>query len=109
VRAGAEGPTSRLDPRQSHVYLVGSGIASLASAVYLEPGLGAGRVVRLQRRFVSNAQARLLRGGKKLDSSFGLSKRQQMRLLELTFVPEKALGDRRIEDWFDHDFFTTNF
>ena len=165
-------PTApKIDPLRSHVYLVGSGIASLASAVYLERDAGVpgknihvlekdailggaldgagdpekGFVVRggrmhemhytcywdllsaipsfedpnvsvrdesfeFNRRFVSNAQARLLREGKKLDvSSFGLSKRQQMKLLELTFVPEKVLGDRRIEDWFDHDFFTTNF
>ncbi len=161
----------KLDPKASHVYLVGSGIASLASAVYLQRDAGVpgenihvlekgsilggaldgagnpekGFVVRggrmhelhytcywdllsaipsledpavsvteesleFNRRFVSNAQARLLAGGKKLDvSSFGLNVKQQARLLELTFMPEGALGAKRIEDWFDHDFFTTNF
>ncbi len=161
----------KLDPRSAHVYLVGSGIASLASAVYLERDAGVpgpqihvlekaailggaldgagdaekGFVVRggrmhemhyecywdllgaipsledpavsvrdesfdFNRRFVSNAQARLLRDGRKLDvSSFGLSLKQQSELLRLTFASEKSLGDRRIEDWFDHEFFTTNF
>jgi oleate hydratase len=126
----------RRNPGQSHVYLVGSGIASLASAVYLErdagvPGPnihilekgsilggaldGAGVSVTAEslefnRRFVSHAQARLLRDGKKLDvSSFGLSQKHQAELLKLTFTSESSLGNRRIEDWFDHDFFTTNF
>jgi oleate hydratase len=164
-------PPRYKSPRDSHVYLVGSGIASLASAVYLERDAGVpggnihilekstipggaldgagdadkGFVVRggrmhelhytcywdllsgipslehpevsvteesfdFNRRFVSNAQARLLRDGKKLDvSSFGLDLKQQARLLELTFVSERSLGNRRIEDWFDHGFFTTNF
>jgi len=164
-------PDRKTNPRESNVYLVGSGIASLASAVYLERDAGVpggnihilekaaipggaldgagdaekGFVVRggrmhelhyacywdllsgipsledpdvsvtaesfdFNRRFVSNAQARLLKDGKKLDvSSFGLDLKQQARLLELTFVSEKSLGNRRIEDWFGHDFFTTNF
>lgn len=61
-------------------------------------------------RFVSNAQARLLKEGKKLDvSSYGLSIKQQTELLKLTFVSETSLGNKRIEDWFDQDFFETNF
>lgn len=40
------------------------------------------------RRFVSNAQARLLRNGKVLDvSSFGLSLKDQTDLMKLTFGP----------------------
>ncbi len=157
--------------KNTKVYLVGSGIACLASAVYLEKDAGIpgenifilekdskpggaldgagdadrGFVVRggrmhekhyecywellsfipslenpdisvrdesfeFNERFVSNGQARLLKDGKKLDvSSYGLSFSQQTDLIKLTFVPEKSLGNKRIEDWFDHEFFETNF
>ena len=153
------------------VYLIGSGIASLASAVYLEKdagvlgeniiilekdhilggamdGIGSdekGFVVRggrmhemhyecywellshipsledsevsvrdesyeFNERFVSKGQARLLKDGKKLDvSSYGLSFAQQADFLKLTFVSEESLGNDRIEDWFDAEFFETNF
>lgn len=159
------------DPKNAKIYLIGSGIASLASAVYLERDAGvpgenifilekdriaggaldgtgekeAGFVVRggrmhemhyecywdllslipsledpdisvrdesyeFNERFVSNGQARLLREGKKLDvSSYGLSFSQQTDLIKLTFVSEKSLGNKRIEDWFDHEFFESNF
>jgi oleate hydratase len=159
------------NPQDSKVYLIGSGIASLASAVYLVKDIGMpgenihileqdgivggacdgagepddGFVVRggrmheehytcywdllsnipsyedpdvtvteesfeFNKRFVSNAQARLLKDGKKLDvSSFGLSTRDQMDLTKLTFVSEKSLGDKRIEDWFSQEFFETNY
>jgi oleate hydratase len=155
----------------TNVYLIGSGIASLASAVYLlkDAGLkgenihilekagipggaldGAGNpdkgfVVRggrmherhytcywdllsyipsyddpdvsvrdesfdFNERFVSNAQARLLKDGKRLDvSSYGLNEKQQRELLKLTFASERSLGNKRIEDWFDQEFFETNF
>jgi len=62
------------------------------------------------RRFVSNAQARLLRNGEIVDvSSFGLSFKDQTDLLKLTFVSERSLGNKRIEDWFSAAFFTSNF
>ncbi len=61
-------------------------------------------------RFVSHAQARLLKQGKKLDvSSFGLSFNDQSDLLKLIFVSERSLGNKRIEDWFSKEFFDTNF
>jgi len=61
-------------------------------------------------RFVSNGQARLLKDGKKMDvSSFGLSARDQADLVKLTFVSEKSLGNKRIEDWFSQEFFETNY
>ncbi len=153
------------------VYLIGSGIASLAAAVYLEKdtaviaeniiilekdqiaggaldGAGdpdKGFVVRggrmhekhyecywellshipslenlevsvrdesfeFNERFVSKAQARLLKDGKKLDvSSYGLSLSQEADLLKLTFASEESLGNDRIEDWFDEAFFKTKF
>ena len=158
-------------PEHARVYLIGSGIASLASAVYLEKDAGVpaeniiileksqiaggaldgagevedGFVVRggrmhemhyecywellshipsledpsvsvrdesyeFNERFVSNGQARLLKDGKKMDvSSYGLSLSQQADFLKLTFVSEHSLGNKRIEDWFDQDFFETNF
>jgi len=61
-------------------------------------------------RFVSNAQARLLKKGEKLDvSSFGLDLSDQVDLLKLTFVSESSLDNKTIEEWFDEGFFKTNF
>ena len=159
------------DPKDAKVYLVGGGIASLASAVYLVkdakvPGeniyileqdalLGGaldgggdpenGFIIRGGRmheehfvcywdllsnipsyddpnvsvkeesfefnsRFVSHAQARLLKDGKKMDlTSFGLSIKDQADLLKLTFASEKSLDNMRIEEWFEKEFFETNY
>ncbi len=157
--------------KDAKVYLIGSGIAGLASAVYLIKDAGIpgenihiiekdlipggatdgagdedkGFVVRggrmhemhyecywellshipsledpdvsirdesydFNKRFVSNGQARLLKDGKILDvSSYGLSFKQQSDFIKLTYVSERSLGNKRIEDWFDKDFFDTNF
>jgi oleate hydratase len=159
------------DIKDSKVYIIGSGIAGLASAVYLIKDAGVvaenihilekdsiaggatdgagnpeqGYVVRggrmhemhyecywellshipsledptisvrdesyeFNQRFVSNAQARLLKDGKKLDvSSYGLSFSQQMDFIKLTYVSEESLENKAIEDWFDKDFFETKF
>ncbi|MBU2652183.1 MAG: oleate hydratase [Bacteroidetes bacterium] len=159
------------NPKKSSIYLIGSGIASLASAVYLIKDAGVpgenihilekdkiaggacdgggdekkGFVVRggrmhemhyecywdllsfipsyddpsvsvrdesyeFNKRFVSNGQARLLKDGEKIDvSSYGLTFKQQSDFLKLTYVSEKSLGKKRIEDWFDNDFFTSRF
>ena len=159
------------DLKDSKVYIIGSGIAGLASAVYLLKDAGVvaenihilekdsiaggatdgagnpeqGYVVRggrmhemhyecywellshipsledpnisvrdesyeFNQRFVSNAQARLLKDGKKLDvSSYGLSFSQQMDFIKLTYVSEESLENKAIEDWFDKDFFETKF
>jgi oleate hydratase len=164
-------PTRNTNPLAARAFLIGSGIAALASAVYLVKDAGvpggnihvlekdalvggaldgagdpeAGFVVRGGRmhelhyacywellsfipsrddptvsvrdesfdfnsRFVSNAQARLLRGGKRLDvSSYGLNLKQQASLLKLTVESEASLSNKRIQDWFDEDFFATNF
>ena len=158
-------------PENSKVYLVGSGIASLASATYLVKDAGMpgenihileqdnilggaldgsgdpqnGYIIRggrmheahytcywdllsnipsyddpdvsvkdesfeFNERLVSNAKARLLKEGQKKDlSSFGLSFRDQADLLKLTFSSEASLDYIRIEDWFHHDFFKTNY
>jgi oleate hydratase len=162
---------NRQNYKDSKVYIIGSGISGLASAVYLEKDAGVagenihilekdliaggatdgdgdpdqGYVVRggrmhemhyecywellshipslenpnvsvrdesyeFNQRFVSNGQARLLKEGKKLDvSSYGLSFEQQVDFIKLTYVSEKSLGDKRIEDWFDQRFFDTKF
>lgn len=159
------------NPKEARVYLVGSGIASLASAVYLVrdtevPGDnihiceqddvaggaldGAGDAERgfvirggrmheehfvcywdllsnipsyedpsvsvkdesceFSSRFVSHAQARMLKDGKGMDlSSFGLSLKDQADLLKLTFASEKSLDNLRIEDWFRKEFFETTY
>ena len=159
------------DIKDSKVYIIGSGIAGLASAVYLLKDAGVvaenihilekdsiaggatdgagnpeqGYVVRggrmhemhyecywellshipsledpnisvrdesyeFNQRFVSNAQARLLKDGKKLDvSSYELSFSQQMDFIKLTYVSEESLENKAIEDWFDKDFFETKF
>ena len=158
-------------PNDSKVYLVGSGIASLASATYLINDAGVsgddihimeqddvlggaldgsgdpdnGYLIRGGRmheehfvcywdllsnipsyddpsisvkaesfefssRFVSHAQARLLKHGEKMDlSSFELTLKDQADLLRLTYASEKSLDNIRIEDWFSEEFFQTNF
>ncbi|WP_419769879.1 MAG: oleate hydratase [Candidatus Marinarcus sp.] len=155
----------------SKVYLIGSGISALASAVYLindanitpkniiileQDGIAGGAcdgsgdpkkgyVIRggrmheehyvcywdllshipsyenefisikdetfeFNQRFVSHAQARLIKAGKKVDdSSYGLSISHQSDMAKLLFTPESLLENKRIEDWFAHDFFETNF
>ncbi len=159
------------NPGDSKVYLIGGGIASLASAVYLinDAGVsgknihileqddilggaldgagdsGNGFIIRGGRmheehfvcywdllsnipsyddpnisvkdecfefsaRFVSHAQARLLKDGKKMDlSSFGLSLKDQLDLMKLTSTPEKSLNNIRIEEWFENEFFESNY
>lgn len=159
------------DPRNTKIFLVGSGIASLASAVYLTRDAGipgdnihlleqdkmpggaldgagepdGGFVIRGGRmheehfvcywdllsnipsyddssvtvkdesfefssRFVSHAQARLLKDGEKMDlSSFGLSFKDHMDMMKLTLISEKSLDNVRIENWFEKDFFETNY
>ncbi len=159
------------NPKASKIYLIGSGIASLASAVYLikDAGVPGGNIHILEQddvlggaldgagdpetgfiirggrmheahfvcywdllsnipsyddpgisvkdesfefnsRYVSHAQARLLKKGKRMDvSSFGLSFKDKADLLELTFASEASLDNIRIEDWFEEAFFTTNY
>ena len=158
-------------PNNSKVYLVGSGIASLASATYLIKDAGVpgenihileqddilggaldgagdpenGFIIRGGRmheehfvcywdllsnipsfddpsvsvkdetfefnsRYVSHAQARLLKDGKKMDlTSFGVSLKDQSDLLKLAFTSEESLNNIRIQDWFEESFFETNY
>ena len=163
--------SSKSFSNDTKVYLVGSGIASLASATYLikDAGVSAENIHILEQdsvvggaldgsgdpdngylirggrmheahfvcywdllsnipsyddpdisvtdesfefssRFVSHAQARLLKHGKKMDlTSFGLSLKDQADLLRLTYVSEKSLDNLKIEEWFSIEFFQTNF
>ncbi len=156
---------------ESNAYLVGGGIAALASAVYLirDGGLAGERIRILEqgsvlggaldgsgspedgylirggrmmeahfvctwdllsgiptlddpnrsvktecdefnRRFVTQSHCRLLRGGEKVDvSSYGLSNRDSLDMLQLMFRSEESLGDSRIADCFSPGFFNTNF
>ncbi|WP_461484231.1 oleate hydratase [Porticoccus sp.] len=164
-------PEKNNNPKDTRVYLVGSGIASLASAVYLikDSGVPGGNIHILEQdeipggaldgagdaengfiirggrmheahyvcywdllsnipsyddpsvsvkdesfefnaRYVSHAQARLLKAGERMDvSSFGLSLTDQADLLKLMFSSEKSLDNIRIQDWFGEEFFTTNY
>ena len=61
-------------------------------------------------RFVSDAHARLIRDGQRVDlSSYGLSLKDQADMTKLLFTPESRLERLRIEDWFSGDFFHTNY
>ena len=61
-------------------------------------------------RFVSDAHARLIRDGRRVDlSSYGLSLRDQADMTRLLFTPESRLERLRIEDWFSGDFFQSNY
>ncbi|MFT6985838.1 MAG: oleate hydratase [Psychromonas sp.] len=159
------------NPKDARVYLIGSGIASLASATYLinDAGVLGGNIHILEQnemvggaldgagdaangftirggrmheahfvcywdllstvpsydnpnitvteecfefssRFISHAQARLLKDRKKMDlSSFGLSLKDRMLLTKLAFTPETSLDNIRIDDWFDRPFFESNY
>ena len=159
------------NPKDSKVFLVGSGIASLASATYLIKDAGVpgenihileqdeiaggaldgagdpenGFIIRGGRmheehfvcywdllsnipsyddpnvsvrdesfefssRYISHAQARLLRDGKRMNvDSFELSLKDQADLMKLTFASEKSLDNTRIQDWFKKEFFETNY
>jgi oleate hydratase len=162
----------RAERRQIKAYLVGGGIASLASAAYLirdggVPGqnikifeetsilggsldgggsaatgytLRGGRMVTYEAytcmfdllsfipsltdrarsvkdeiydfndRFISDAHARLVGEGGKLDASdLGLSNRDRLDLVEIMAVSEASLGAKRIEALFEPAFFKTNF
>lgn len=54
--------------------------------------------------------SRLVRAGKKLDASdMGLGAKDRLALVELMAVSEDSLGAKRIADYFQPSFFTTNF
>ncbi|WP_213742714.1 oleate hydratase [Bradyrhizobium sp. dw_411] len=61
-------------------------------------------------KHIPHSNARLVRGGKKVDvSSMGFSARDRLDLIEIMAASEASLGSKRIEDVFAPSFFTTNF
>ena len=66
--------------------------------------------MEFSERFISYAQARFLRDGKKVKiDSYGLSSHGQYLMSKLLFTPESHLDGMTIEAWFDSDFFHSNF
>ena len=61
-------------------------------------------------RHIPHSNARLVKGGQKVDVSvMGFSNQDRLDLIEIMAVSEETLGARRIEDVFAPSFFTTNF
>jgi oleate hydratase len=61
-------------------------------------------------KHIPHSNARLVRGGKKVDvSNMGFSNQDRLDLIEIMAMSEASLGDKRIEDVFAPSFFTTNF
>lgn len=58
-----------------------------------------------------NARSRLIHANQYADNveSMGLKRGQVIKLVRLIFLPERWIENRRIDSWFDHTFFTTNF
>ncbi|WP_027776091.1 oleate hydratase [Paraburkholderia caledonica] len=62
------------------------------------------------RTIRTSSKARLVRDGKREDApAHGLAESHLLTLGRLSFEPEALLGDSRISDHFDADFFDTNF
>ncbi len=62
------------------------------------------------QRYVSNAKARLLKNGEKIDTTrLELSLRDKIDLLQLILTTEHGLANMKIEDWFSAAFFSTVF
>lgn len=58
----------------------------------------------------TNAHARVVEGGKITDvSSMGFSNTDRLNLIEIMAVCEDHLGTKRIDEWFEPEFFKTNF
>lgn len=76
-----------------------------------DPAISVTEEVRaFNHRVVSGANARLLRGGRKVDvSSYGLDARDVMALLRLKFSSEETLTGKRIDEWFAPSFFDSVF
>jgi len=58
----------------------------------------------------THSNARVVEAGEILDvSSMGFSNKNRLDLIEMMAVSESHLGTKRVNDWFDADFFETNF
>jgi oleate hydratase len=62
------------------------------------------------KKITSSSKSRLVAHGEKVDvSSPGFRLRDRVDLIKLLALSEDAIGTRRIEDYFEHSFFKTNF
>jgi oleate hydratase len=58
----------------------------------------------------THSNARVIAGGQIMDvSSMGFSNQDRLDLMEMMAVSESHLGTKRINEWFEPDFFKTNF
>jgi oleate hydratase len=69
------------------------------------------QIFEYNRTHQKNARSRLIDKDRKADhvESMGLNWAQRIKLLELIFIPESRIEDRRIDSWLDAPFFETNF
>jgi len=67
-------------------------------------------VVEFNKKHIGSSKCRLVEKGKKVDfSKLGLSLRHVNELNELILTPEENLDKKTVSQWFDPDFFETNF
>lgn len=68
-------------------------------------------ITQFNQRIKTSAQARLVdRDGHIVDvHSMGFTEAQRLELVGLLAMPELLQGTKRIDEWFDPEFFTTNF
>lgn len=68
-------------------------------------------IFEYSRTHKKNARSRLIDKNKQVDhvTTMGLTWSQKLKFLELVFIPESRIDNRRIDSWFDPAFFETNF
>ena len=68
-------------------------------------------IFEYNRTHKKNARSRLIDKNRKVDhvTTMGLNWAQKIKFLELVFIPESRIDNRRIDSWFDPSFFETNF
>jgi oleate hydratase len=68
-------------------------------------------IFEYNRTHKKNARSRLIDRNRNVDhvTTMGLSLGQKIKLLQLIFIPESRIENRRIDSWFDPSFFETNF
>lgn len=66
---------------------------------------------RFNQRVTTNARARLINAGHEIVDAarLGLSMRNRAQMLRLLAIGEAHIGSRRIDEFFDDDFFNSNF
>lgn len=67
-------------------------------------------IIDFNKKIKTESHCRLLRNGQKIDSSaMGFTYKDRFDLLEVMMRSEETLGHRRIQDYFEKDFFETPF